>query len=309
MEKKDYYAILGVNKDASQEDIKKAYRDKAKEHHPDTGGNDEIFKEINEANETLSNPDKRQQYDNPQPDLNQLFGGMFNDGQRPNFHSPQVQALQVNMNILINEVYSGTKKTFTFTRERIKGGKITCGTCGGSGFIAQIVNVGGMGQVQMRSDCPTCRGVGKYYSTESESLTKEIEIPAGIPMNAIMSFPNDGNEYEPNKFAEMKLVINTVPTKEYTREGQNLIKILTIPFPKLILGGDIPIKVFDKKYKITIKRGPQALQTLRLKGLGFKFRESLGDLYIEIRPDIPDTLTDKETEVLSGLLNEPHFKM
>jgi len=238
-----------------------------------------------------------------------MFDGMFGGGGRPNFHSPQVQALQVNMNILIKDIYTGVTKTFTYTRKRVKGDKITCGTCGGAGFIVQTMQVGPMGNMQMKSDCPSCHGAGKYYNTEPESITKEIEIPSGVPVNAMMSFPNEGDEYEPNQFGEMRLVIITVSNDEYTRNGQNLIKTLVVPFPKLILGGKIPVKVFGKTYKITIEKGPKALQTLRLKGLGFKFQGSVGDLYIEIRPDIPETLTSKERGVLTDLLKEPHFKM
>ena len=196
MAKRDYYEVLGVAKDASDAEIKSAYRKKAKECHPDLHPDDksaeERFKELNEANEVLSDPEKRQRYDqfgfdgpNAQGfgggagyggfggfgDMGDIFSSIFGGGmggaqQRRN--APVAgDDLQYRVNLTFEEAFFGCQKSIDFSRNEI------CETCNGSGAKAgsQPQTCGtchGTGQVQAGSGffvsirtCPTCRGEGK----------------------------------------------------------------------------------------------------------------------------------------------------
>lgn len=311
MARKDYYEILGVSKDATPDQIKKAYREKAKAHHPDLGGDGEQFKLVSEANEVLSDPEKRKKYDNPQPEFNHntnadaIFNEFFFRGRRSNPHQENI--LQIGIHISIKDAYNGISTTFKYTRKRIKGEQVSCAVCGGIGHTEQTIDMGLGRKARSRSACPTCMGRGFLYPFESEEVEKPITLPAGIPEGIAITFSGDGHEYEPNKFSDVYLFVRTADGDGYSREGQHLIKDQYVPFPKLILGGELNVDVFGKKYKITLKKGGDVLQTLRLRGVGFKFNNEAGDLYVRVIPDIPTELNDKEKKLLLELTKEPHF--
>lgn len=313
MERKDYYKILGVSKDATSDEIKKAYREKAKQHHPDVGGDADLFKEINEANEVLSDQKKRSSYDNfsdsgiPDDfDVNNIFESMFFNNQRRQ-NQPPVK--QIRVNIGIEDAYKGLKTDIKFTRNKIVGERAQCSVCGGTGKKFIRINNGMNSGATAFSTCRACNGAGQTFPTESEVLQRHIEIPAGFPESIAIIFNGDGDEYEPKKFGDAYVIVETIDNDVYTREGQNLIKTQKIPLPKLILGGELNLDVFGKKYKVNLKKGADVFQTMRLKGVGFNFNELAGDLYLVITPDIPATLTDNEKKLLLELSNEPNFKM
>lgn len=317
MERKDYYSILGVPKNATQADIKKAYRKLAKEHHPDRGGDAEKFKELSEANEILSDPQKKEEYDNPASHFsNNPFGMgfsfddiaqefMFGGGRRG--RPQQMDFLRVGVKIPINEAYNGAHKKITYQREVINGEIIQCSTCKGKGYSENIINMGFGRIASSRSTCSRCKGQGTYYPKHSEPVTVDLEIPKGCPEGLVLNYNGMGNEVSPSKFGDMLLIINTEPIQNYDRNGQDLICDLMVPLPKLLLGGDLMIDIFDSKYKIQLKRGKDVLQTMRLKGRGFQYQKESGDLYIRIIPEIPAHLNDTEKHLLSELLKQEHF--
>lgn len=313
MARKDYYEILGVPKDATPEQIKKAYREKAKAHHPDLGGDADEFKLINEANEHLSDPEKRKKYDSPQPEFNPntnadaIFNEFFFRGRRRN--PQQENILQVAIHITIQDAYNGINTSVKYTRKRIKGEKSSCAACGGVGYTEQVVDMGMGRKAVSRATCPTCMGQGVLYPVEYEEIERPISLPAGLPEGVAITFAGDGHEYEPKLFGDMYLFVRTLNSAGYSREGQHLIKDQHVPFPKLILGGELNVDIFGKKYKITLKKGGDVLQTLRLRGVGFKFNNEAGDLYVRVIPDIPTELNDKEKKLLLELMKEPHFKL
>jgi molecular chaperone DnaJ len=314
MARKDYYTILGVSKDATPDQIKKAYREKAKAHHPDLGGDAELFKEINEANEHLSDPEKRKKYDSPQDyhipndaNADAIFNEFFSNRRTRNPHRENI--LQIGIRVGIKDAYHGINTSVKYTRNRIKGEKSSCAACNGVGYTERVMDMGFGRKAVSRSTCPTCMGAGSFYPVEPEEIERQVNIPAGLPEGVAVTFAGDGHEYEPKVFSDMYLIVYTEGENEYTREGQHLIKDQHIPFPKLILGGELSVDVFGKKYKITLKKGGDVLQTLRLRGVGFKFNNNAGDLYIRVIPDIPTELNDKEKKLLLDLMKEPHFKL
>lgn len=321
--KKDYYEVLGVPKTASDDEIKKAWRDFAKKHHPDRGGNADIFKEGQAAYEVLSDPDKKRQYDSPAS--NPFDGFNFNNSGRPNVHDiindfmfgggsprrkPANNVLRVAFRASIEDIYKGVQTGITYNRTRIKGDVVNCASCNGQGYHDETLNMG-LGRMGVsRTVCPVCGGNGKYYPSEEESITQTVIIPRGFPDNATIVFEGLGNEITPNQFGEMHLIVQTADSDEYAREGQDLIKGCRVPFTKLILGGELVIDVFGTKYKVQLKKGVDALQPMRMRGKGFQFENTqAGDLFLHVIPDVPTTLTNKEKKLLEELGKQEHFTM
>lgn len=201
---KDYYNILGVDKNASQDEIKKAFRKKAHEHHPDKGGDEKKFSEINEAYQVLSKADKRAQYDQfgssafsgagPQgfsgfssagginfEDLGDMFGGFgdifgFGSSSRKQNQERGGRDLELLLNLDFNEAAFGVEKEINYQRQNLcgscqgKGGSDlkTCQTCNGQGRVTQVQRTI-LGNIQMQSACPDCKGKGQKPSNTCSS--------------------------------------------------------------------------------------------------------------------------------------------
>jgi molecular chaperone DnaJ len=190
---KDYYDILGVSKDAERDEIKRAYRKLAKEYHPDRNPDsteaEERFKEVTEAYEVLSDPDKRQQHDNPDP-----FGGAFAGRdpfanffrhRRPNPNAPRKgQTVNLRHNITLGEALFGTTKKIKYTfGKRCEdcsgtGGKIvkTCPNCNGQGSQVHSRQEQGISFTQTTT-CGACRGSGRIPEGVCEVCHGEGQIP------------------------------------------------------------------------------------------------------------------------------------
>ena len=196
---KDYYSILGVDKSASQEEIKKAFRKKAHEHHPDKGGDEKKFSEISEAYQILSKADKRAQYDQfgsdafsggsgqgfsgfsgaggiNFEDLGDMFGGFgdmfgFGGSSRRQSQEKAGRDMELLVNLDFNEAVSGVEKEINYQRQNVcsscqgQGGSDlkTCSTCNGQGRVTQVQRTI-LGNIQMQSVCPDCKGKGQKPS-------------------------------------------------------------------------------------------------------------------------------------------------
>ncbi len=239
---RNYYEVLGVDKNASEADIKSAYRKLAKKYHPDLNqGNDEAmakFKEVNEAYETLSDSEKRANYDNPRPN----FGGGFNGSsggfggfedifdifssfsgggatRRGGAQSRNGTDINVTLNLTFVEACKGVKKEIKIQkRERCSecrgtGAKNgteynTCGKCNGTGKI-QYVSDGFFGRQVSYRECPDCNGTGKKIKErctkcngsgfETKTKTLTLEIPAGVDDGNVLNVRGNGNQ---SKYAD-----------------------------------------------------------------------------------------------------------
>lgn len=231
---KDYYKTLGVDKDASEDQIRKSFRELAKKYHPDvsTEPNAEAkFKEIQEAYAVLSDKEKRQQYDQFGPDGPQFQGGFdfsgfdFSDifssifgqgfGGRKSSYGPQRgNDKRASLVITFMEAVLGTKKKVQVTSEQDcsvcsgTGGKnpedvTTCQTCHGSGYVS-VQQQTLFGTMMGESVCPTCRGTGKQikekcekcHGSGRETVTKtlDVNIPAGVDDGMQLRVPGQGDE-------------------------------------------------------------------------------------------------------------------
>ena len=312
--KKDYYDSLGVNRDASDEDIKKAYRKLAMKHHPDRNPDskdaEEKFKEIKEAYEILSEPEKRRAYDayghagvNPQmgggpgPEgfggFAEAFGDIFGEifgGQRGGRGGNQVYRgadLRYNMEITLEQAARGTE-----TKIRIPT-LDDCGTCHGSGAKPGTKpkvcdTCGGQGQVRLQQGffsiqqtCPKCHGTGKTISDPCGTChgagrtkghkTLSVKIPAGVDDGDRVRLSGEGESgVNGGPPGDLYVVVQLKAHSVFQREGADLHCEMPISFTVAALGGDIKIPTLDGEAQIKIPAETQSGQVFRLRGKGIR---------------------------------------
>jgi len=309
MDKKDFYEVLGVDKSANIDDIKKAYRKKALKYHPDKNPEDKVseekFKEAAEAYEVLRNPEKRQRYDQfghydfngggfrgggmSMEDIFSQFGDIFG-GHNP-FESffggssrqgRKGSNLRIKLHLTLEEIANGVEKKIKVKRLVTADG-ITfkaCQTCHGNGQIRKVVNTM-LGQMVSTSTCPACGGIGKVIDhkppgVESNGLKYSeeiipINIPAGVSEGMQLSMSRKGNEPPLGGVpGDLLIVIEEKEHNFLTRDGNNLIFDLYINFIDAALGTSIEVPTIDGKVKIKIESGTQSGKILRLRGKGIK---------------------------------------
>jgi len=314
MAKRDFYEILGVAKTASEDEIKKSYRKLAMKYHPDRNPDnkeaEEKFKEVKEAYEMLTNPEKREAYDryghagvDPNSGMGGGFGGaggfgdafgdIFGDifgGGRGRSSGPQVYRgadLRYNLEITLEQAASGFDTTIrvpswdkcdTCHGSGAKPGTqpVTCTTCAGHGQVRMQ-----QGFFSIQQTCPKCHGSGKIIPEPcaacggagriKRNKTLEVKIPAGIDNG--MRIRSSGNG-EPGTNGgppgDLYVEIHIKPHEVFQREGDDLHCEMPISFTKAALGGEIEVPTLAGKVSFTIPEGTQTGKTFRLKGKGVK---------------------------------------
>lgn len=333
----NFYEVLGVNKNSSLEEIKSAYRKLARENHPDKGGNKEKFQKIQEAYDTLYDPEKRNRYDNPVPDffdtsgggvpggMNFPFGGfninindLFNTGR--NIH--RKSDYRHKCNITLNDVYKGITKTFNLSRDvQCNFCMQNCGTCNGSGKVAQRIQMGPMIQM-LHQACNNCRGSGKTINESkectncsngkiNEKKTIDVVIPKGVENNKQYIFDGWGEQgsKEGDIPGNLIIIINIENDKNFERNGLHLKYKIKISFKESIIGKKINIPYFSNPFEINVRDygiiNPNKEYTIIKKGLENDKNEK-GNMYLKFEIVYPDyhILDPKENNELSDLLNK-----
>lgn len=290
MEYKDYYKILGLKKGADEQEIKKAYRKLARQYHPDMNPGDKAaeakFKDINEANEVLSDPEKRQMYDR--------FGSQWK----------QYQQAQGGP--------AGGQNISPEDLERIFGRGFGSGNGGGSGFSsffeALFGNGGGFSGFSSAPAAPieqeleitleeAFQGTSRVLSRQDGS-TFEAKIPAGVKTGSKIKLKNALSG------RDVFLMIKVKPHPQFEREGDDLKVKVAVDLYTALLGGLSEVSSLDRKGQITIPAGAQNGQTIRLRGMGMPKvgkKEERGDLYAKIEVQLPQNLTAEEKELFEKL--------
>lgn len=317
MSKKDYYKVLNVNKDASDEEIKKSYRKLAKEFHPDKNGGDSEaearFKEISEAYETLSDSSKREAYDNPNMfgsgsgsgfdfggfDFGDIFGHNRGTRQRGG------KDIRIKVKLTYSEIVTGVTKKLSYDRDVMcepcdgfGGSGDVCEVCSGTGSKRVVVNTM-FGRVEQMGPCDHCSARGKVIKkacstchgsgTIREKNVVEIEIPIGMVSDFQLEHPNSGSFYNG---AYGNLLINIIEVDDYlTRSGLDLHRLIEIDVFEALLGKTVEIDTPRGKKNIEIKRGSMNGNTIRLHGQGIYIpsRRDIGNLIIEIKTKFSPT--------------------
>ncbi|MBQ3080046.1 MAG: molecular chaperone DnaJ [Clostridia bacterium] len=349
MAKRDYYEVLGVDKNADDAAIKKAYRLMAKKYHPDVNPGDkdaeEKFKEVGEAYGVLSDPQKRARYDqfgHEEPGqsgsgfggfdgfggfggfggLDDLFN-MFTGGQTSARRNGPVQGddIRLNVSLTFEEAAKGCAKEINLVRTELceeckgTGAKAgtkpqTCSRCRGSGVETVVANTA-FGRVQNRRACSVCGGKGTTVTDPCQkcggrgkvrtSRRRSVNIPAGVDEGQIVTVYGQGHAGENGgPSGDLQLFISIKPHKLFTRDGADLYIEVPISFTQAALGAEIDVPTLDKPIKYAIPEGTQPGAQFRVKGLGIPHVRSTnkGDLYINIRVEVPKKLTEKQKEIL-----------
>lgn len=304
----DYYETLGVDRNASDDEIKKAYRKLSRQYHPDIAGPEfeDKFKEVNSAYEVLSDAEKRRMYDagidpnNPSAggygasfaDMSDLFGNLFGfagGGQGPVPRTqPGHDTLADTTIDLKTAVFGGTAhvKINTYMLCQLCGGSgaqngaqpVTCPDCNGQGHRQKVVNTL-LGQMMTSSACERCEGHGTVIENPCPSCVGHgrvrtvrdvgVSIPAGVKDNARLRLANQGMVGENGGVAgDLYVDVHIKADKQFTRDGDNLHCWIRVPMSWAVLGHDMTIETFDGPQTLNIPEGCQSEQTVTMKGLG-----------------------------------------
>lgn len=285
----DYYKILGLPKTASENDIKKAYRKLARKYHPDLNPNDvaaeKKFKEINEANEVLSNPENRKKFDQygenwqhaeeyekakqqgqyqrsyrgstsgySEEDFSDFFGNMFGGSSRTGGRQIKFRGQDFNAELQLDlkDVYTTHKRTLIVNNKNIR-----------------------------------------------------ITIPAGVENGQIIKIKGHGGKGingGPN--GDLLIQFSIINHSKFKRDKDNLYTRVDLDLYKALLGGEIMVNTFNGKVKLTVKPETQNGTKVKLKGKGFpKYKKDgqFGDLFITYQIKLPTNLTNKEKELIKEL--------
>ncbi len=336
----DLYETLGVDRDASFDDIKKAYRKLARNYHPDVNPDPKIsdkFKEITAAYEVLSDPDKRQNYDIGGSGfagggfgnagfgfgdiMDAFFGGGQQRGPRPRMRAGQDALIKVEVDL--------REATFGCDRELNVETAIACNKCGGSGCAnnskprtcdickgrgeTQQVARSILGQVMTSRPCANCQGLGSVITDPCGECAGDgrvrarksipIKIPAGVETGNRIQLSGQG-EVGPGGGPSGDLYVEIVEIQHefLIREENNLHISIAIPMAAAALGTMVNIQTLDGVQSVEIKEGTQSGTTVLLRGLGVtKLRGSgRGDLIVHIEVTTPTKLNKEQSELLKN---------
>ena len=348
---KDYYKILGISENCTEQEIKSAYRRLARKWHPDVAGNsDDVvkkFKEINEAYEVLSDKSKKSEYDtinrfynysstkttsekqeksenttrpdfknthkdNSKTDDNKAshfnfnweeflskykeYAKKYNDKnnterneERGNKTKQSTNAkygnakkgkdISTEVEITIAESINGTTKVINMITTH------ECEKCGGRKFINGTL-------------CRHCNGTGE----KSEYKRFTVRIPAGVKDNSKIRLSGEGeNGVNGGRNGDLYITVHIKAPLEYTTDGNNIIKQLTLTPYEAVLGGNISVKTFEGNINVKISPNTQNGQKIRLSGCGINVNGKIGDMILVVEIQIPKKLSEEEIELYKKL--------
>lgn len=295
---RDFYETLGVSRTATEKEIRSAYRKLARKHHPDVNPGDKaseaLFKEINAANDVLSDPEKRKKYDKfgdnwehadeierqqaargrggpggyynfrsgggpsvefgNEGDLGELFGGIF--GRRQQRRPQRPQNTETPVEVTLEEAFSGTLRTVSLTGDH------------------------------------------------GEPRRLEVRIPPGVDNGSRVRVAGEGSPGFDGRRGDLFLVIKVRPHARFERKGDDLHFEVDVPLTTAVLGGEIEVPTVDRKVALKLPEATQNGRVFRLSGLGMPKLAtpmSRGDLFAKVRVKLPEKLDEEERELFEQL--------
>ena len=338
-EVKDLYEVLGVDRSASEEDIRRAYRALARELHPDVNpepGAKERFQQVSAAYEVLSDPQKRQQYDTfgnqSIPDLfpfGDIFDVFFGGGRGRQRRGPRSRArrgedLFTDFSLTLEDAAFGTKREVSVDSlevcERCSGSgaepgtsPTRCSRCGGAGEI-QEVQRSVFGTIMTARGCPTCDGSGQVVESPCTQCGGDgrlrlrqvvtVDVPAGVADGMELRISGAGNAGKAGgPPGDLYLQTDVQPHPSFERQGSDLHAILDVPLTQAVLGADMQVATLDGAERVKIDAGTQPGTVVRLRGHGVPHlgRRGRGDLFLTVQVTIPDHLKKEERGLIERL--------
>lgn len=340
---RDPYEVLGVGRQATEAEIKLAFRRLAAQHHPDRNPGDPDaqtrFKEINAANQILSDPEKRATFDRfgeaafrpggrggadfvDLGGIDAIFGDILGAfGLRGGERGDVKKSLELTF----EESARGAKKTIVY--ERLD----TCEDCSGRGAapgasIDTCAACGGRGRVRYQQaflpiaverPCSRCRGSGAIPSTRCQRCDGagvarverklDVDVPAGIEPGSSKTVSGAGHRLQPHRPAgDLELLIDVAPHPFFRRNGDDVVCSVPLTFTQAALGGEVEVPTLDGKVKLRVPPSSQPGATLRIRGRGFPrhLRSGSGDQLVELAVEVPTQLSDRAKTLLEELGHE-----
>jgi molecular chaperone DnaJ len=339
----DYYEVLGVRRDATPEEIKKAYKEAALRYHPDRNPDDpeaeEKFKEVTQAWQVLSDDEKRRNYDTfgsegvqgmpnihlDMDDVMDIFQGVFGFGgggkrRRQRRKGPDVR---LGLTISFEESYLGGRRKVTYRSRAV------CETCSGTGGepgsdMKPCPSCGGEGEVMynqgflmLKRLCTRCRGRGRVAARTCSSCAGDgarsaerelqLDVVPGIMDGQEYRIPGKGEPSEgQGPPGDLVIVYRVERDERFGREGIHLIREMEVPFHRAALGGELDVELpGGRVVTVKLKTGTQHGSIVRARGWGFASVGGLhGDLLVRVKVTVPRELTEKQRALLELLAEE-----
>lgn len=335
--KDNLYEILGISKDSSATDIKKAYRKLAVKHHPDKGGDEEKFKKISHAYGILSDNDKRKQYDmfgtyddsipTNMPNFNDIFenifqgggmgdmfGGMFG-GQRQQVKKGKDKP--ITLKVSLEEVFLGKIIKYRLVRKIWREGD-KCRECDGNGQKIQMVQLGPGMVTQSISQCSKCSGNGfkydeKFAKTEEEII--DIPLPKGIPSGHRLAIRGKGDQYGSLPNGDVIVTLEHKPHSSFQSSKRNPVDIIfekSITLYEVINGFQFSFNYIDgKDIIVESKNGIRRIDKplcYRIPKKGFSYKNVQGDIVIHFKITIPKSIEEIQVNRVNPISTDSSSK-
>ncbi len=322
---KDLYEILGVNKTASTDELRKAYRALAKKNHPDANQGDteaeERFKRISDAYDILGNPEKREQYDlmrksghNPFAggggsgaegfgDLSEILRSMFGGGGGGSPFGGKGHPAQATAQVQIEIPFVTAARGGTVNRtlrlpivcSKCNGiggsGKATCSSCGGAGRISSR-----QGFFSTQHPCANCGGRGYTLKEKCSACNGSGEIQSNEKVSLrIPTGASNGTTLRANIGGKAVLVhLKVKADRFFSRQGRDILCNVSVSAARAVLGTTIMVRTLDGKVKLKIKPGTQPGTVLRMRGKGIIHNSITGDQLVTVVVKIPENINDEQ---------------
>ena len=320
IEYKDYYKVLGVKRDASQQEVQKAYRKLARKYHPDVSkerGAEDKFKEVNEAYEVLGDPEKRSRYDalgsdwragqefRPPPGFEHIFqGGFGRGGAARQGHGQARQAGMEGFSSFFDALF-GDLGAFSMG-----------GGAGGAGMFEQEPmqrkgrDVAGEITISLEEAYNgTTRQVMLEGADGGGPRSYRLRLKPGTPEGALVRLRGKGEPgAQGGASGDLLLTVHVAPDPRFKLAGHDLSLVLPVAPWEAALGARIDVVTLNGAVKVNVPPGSQSGQRLRLKGKGMPRKEGgHGDMFVELKIVVPKELSDKERELLTELSSVSRF--
>jgi molecular chaperone DnaJ len=340
---RDPYQVLGLDRSASEGDVRGAFRRLAAQHHPDRNPDDpeaiNRFKEVNQAYQILEDPEKRAAWDRYgeaafQPGggggkhvhFDMSFDGIFGDILGAfGFRTSERGDIKQSVSVTLEEAARGCEKTVhyecTDVCERCTGSGgepdtevSTCSACGGGGRVRFKQ---GMLPFAVERPCSRCRGRGRIPSVpctrcSGAGLVKrkkkaEVQVPPGADTGSSRLVSEAGHRTALNKPAgDLEVTIEVEDHPFFERSGDDLVCEVPLSFAQAALGGEVDVPTLEGKVKLRVPEATQPGNVLRIKGKGMphRIRGGRGDQLVEVKLEVPTQLSDRARELIGALASE-----
>ncbi len=341
MSKRDYYEVLGVPRDSSEQDLKRAYRKLARELHPDRNPDDpaaeDAFKEASEAYRVLSDAEQRKRYDRfghaafesggpggfdptdfgSMGDLLEgILGGVFGTRKRRGGRD-----LTYDLDISFDEAALGVEKSITVRRPG------PCDRCHGNGAepgtpVSDCGNCRGSGQVRFQRGffaaartCPNCAGTGKQVKVKCTQCTgtgvferdeaMQVRIPPGVEDKAVRTVRGAG-EVVASGAGDLHITVHVAEHPLFQREGADVLCEVPVTFPQAVLGSTLEVPTLEGKVNMKLPAGTQSGKVFRLRGKGIPVYGGMGkgDQLVTVVIEVPEKVSRQQRKLIEALATE-----